>query len=84
MVAITATDARRNFFDLIKGATKKHKIFRVSHREGSAVLLSEEDYDSLIETLELLSIPDFREKLRKSVKQAQKGETYTLEEVFGK
>ena len=80
---LTATDARRDFFEIVKGATEKHQIYRILHRKGPVVLLSAEDYDSLIETLELLSIPGFSDRLHESVKQMSKGETYSMEEVFG-
>ena len=80
---ITATDARRDFFEIVKGATEKHEIFRIQHRRGPVVLLSAEDYDNLIETLELLSTQDFSQRLRQSIDQVHKGETYTMEEVFG-
>ncbi len=79
----TASDARREFFELVKGAANGHKVYRISHRQGSVVLLSEEDYDSLIETLELLSIPGFRKSIKKSVSQVEKGETYSFEDLFG-
>ncbi|MBW2612723.1 MAG: type II toxin-antitoxin system Phd/YefM family antitoxin [Deltaproteobacteria bacterium] len=80
---ITATDARRDFFEIVKGATEKHEIFRIQHRRGPVVLLSAEDYDNLIETLELLSTQDFSQRLRQSIDQVHKGETYSMEEVFG-
>ena len=80
---ITATDARRNFFEIVKGATEKHQIYRIQHRKGSVVILSEEEYDNLIETLELLSIPGFLKNLNRSVNQMNNGETYTMDEVFG-
>lgn len=80
---ITATDARRDFFEIVKGATEKHQIYRIQHRKGSVVILSEEEYDNLIETLELLSIPSFLKNLNRSVNQMNNGETYTMDEVFG-
>jgi len=82
MTTITATDARRDFFELIKNATKGHKVYKIHHRKGTAVLMSEDDYDSLIETLELLSIPGFHERIKKSVKQMENGETFSLDEVL--
>lgn len=82
MTTLTATDARRDFFELVKGATQGHKVYRIRHRSGSAVLMSEDDYESLIETLELLSIPGFKESIKRSVKQMQKGETLSFDEVF--
>ena len=83
MTTLTATDARREFFDLVKGVTRKHKIYRIHHRSGDAVLLSEEDYENLTETLELLSTPGFKQSMRHSVRQVQKGETLSLDEVLG-
>jgi len=84
MQTITATNARQAFFDLIKNTNEQHEVFRIQHRKGSAVLLSEADYENLIESLELLSIPAFRKSLAKSVEQAKKGETYSMDEIFGK
>ncbi len=83
MTTITATSARRSFFDLVKEATRKHEVYRIRHRQGGTVLLSEEDYDSLLETLELLSIPGFRESMKRSVRQMKKGETLPFSEVMG-
>ena len=82
MITLTATDARREFFDMIKGATKKHRIYHIRHKKGDVVLMSEEEFDSLRETLELLSIPGFRKSIAKSVRQMKKGDTVSSDEVF--
>ena len=79
---ITATEARKDFFEIVKGATEKHEVYRIQHRKGPVVLLSAEDYDNLIETLELLSTKDFTKRLLQSINQVNKGETYSMEEVF--
>ncbi len=83
MTTFTATDARRDFFELVKSVVKGHKIYRIRHRNGSAVLMSEDDYESLLESLELLSIPGFKESIKKSVRQMRNGETFSLEDVLG-
>ena len=83
MTTVTATHARRDFFTLVKGAAQGHKIFRIRHRKGSAVLMSEEDYESLMESLELLSIPGFRASMKRSVAQMKRGQTLSLDEVLG-
>ncbi len=83
MTDINATAARRDFFEIIKNTIKKHQIYHIHHRDGDAVLLSEDEYESLQETLELLSIPGFRESIVKSAKQAEKGETFSIDEVLG-
>jgi len=84
MTTMTATDARRELFNLIKKTNKVHQHYRIHHRDGSAVLMSEEDYESLIETLHLLSVPGFKSSIRKSVKQMKDGETLSFDEVFAR
>ena len=83
MNKLTATSARNDFFEIIKKATEQHQIYRIQHRKGNAVLMSEAEYDSLIETLELLSIPGFAESIKRSVKQMNKGQTVSIDDVFG-
>ena len=45
--------------------------------------MSESEYDSLIETLELLSTPGFKEAFEESRLQENTGDTLSYEEVFG-
>jgi antitoxin YefM len=80
---LTATDARKDFFEIVKGATEKHEVYRIQHRKGPVVLLSAEDYDNLVETLELLSTRDFTKRLQKSIDQVKNGQTFSMEQVFG-
>ncbi|NCC50206.1 MAG: type II toxin-antitoxin system Phd/YefM family antitoxin [Spartobacteria bacterium] len=83
MTTLTATAARKDLFDLVKNVTNKHEVYHIHHRSGDAVLLSEKDYDSLVETLELLSIPGFRESMKKSISQMNKDQTMSFDEVLG-
>ena len=64
MTTITATAARSNWFDLLKKTIKGHVLTRVSSKEGNVVLLSEEDYESLLETAELLSIEGLKDSIK--------------------
>ena len=82
MTTLTATTARREFFDLVKRAAEGHRTFRIQHRRGAAVLISEEDYEGLLETLELLSLPSFRRRLKASMRQMKAGETVSMAELF--
>ncbi|MEI6632564.1 MAG: type II toxin-antitoxin system Phd/YefM family antitoxin [Chlamydiota bacterium] len=82
MTTLTSTDARREFFDLVKRTTSGHKMFRIRHRNGSAVLMSEDDYESLMETLELRAIPGFRASMKRSVAQMKRGDTLSFAEVL--
>jgi len=83
MEKITATEARKLFFEIMKNVNEKHEIYRVNHRSGSVVILSEEEFDSLNETIELLSIPGFGESIKRSFEQIENGDTVSFEEVFG-
>ena len=83
MTTLTATTARREFFDLVKGAAEGHRTFRIQHRRGAAVLISEDDYEGLLESLELLSLPGFRQRLKASIKQMKAGDTVSMDELFG-
>ena len=80
---MTATEARKELFNLIRRAQRCHEAVKISHRDGGVVLLSEEDYEGLIETLDLLSIPGLRESLQDAEADIEAGRTLSLDEAFG-
>jgi antitoxin YefM len=51
---------------------------------GGAILISEEDYESLIETLELLSAPGVLKGIREAREDIKAGRTKSLKDIFGK
>ena len=83
MTALTATDARKELFELLRGANERHEVYHIRHRNGDAVLMSEAEYESLLETLALLSSPGFRRGFAKAKAEAAAGETVSFDEVFG-
>lgn len=83
MMTITATEARKTFFELIKQTSQCHEIIEIQHKSGNAVMMSADDYESLQETLHLLSQPDFKQKFDESIQQADVGDVASFEEVFG-
>lgn len=83
MTTLTATDARKTLFDLLKSAKEQHEIYHIRYRSGDAVLMSQDEYDSLMETIDLLSAPGFNETFIQSQKEASTGQTLSFEEVFG-
>ncbi len=83
MKTYTATEARRELFTLLKRSVRGHQQFRITHKAGDVVVLSQEDYESLLETLELLSTPGLLKSVRQARREIAKGETYSLEEVLG-
>lgn len=63
MAIINATKARNNFFKLIDTALTTHEPVYVTSKNGNVVLLSEEDYRSIQETMYLCSIPGLKDKI---------------------
>lgn len=82
METMTATDARAHLFEILRDSLGKHKQFRVPYKKGSVVIMSEEDYESLLETLYLLSAPGFRKAHRKARREIQKGHTVPFHKAF--
>ena len=72
MTTITATQARTRLYRLLDEAAKMHDPIQIKGKRSSAVLVSEEDWRSIQETLYLLSIPGMRESIRKGLKTSLK------------
>lgn len=64
MTVLSATEARSNFYRLMDQASSSHEPILITGKRGNAVLLSEEDWKSIQETMFLLSIPGMRESIR--------------------
>jgi antitoxin YefM len=77
------TDAQTDLPNLIKSVTEENKIYAIENQEDSVILISQKNYESLQETIELLSIPDLRESLQRSLQQIDENETYSFDEVLG-
>lgn len=63
MAAITASEARAKLYRLIDEAAASHQPVLITGKRNNAVLVSEEDWLSIQETLYLLSIPGMRESI---------------------
>ena len=59
----TVSDARANLYRLIDQAAESHEPIVITGKRSSAVLIAEEDWRSIQETLYLLSIPGMRESI---------------------
>ena len=68
MTTITATEARKQLYRLLDEANASHEPIHIAGKRGGAVLIAEEDWRSIEETLYLLSIPGMRESIRKGLK----------------
>lgn len=64
MVGITATEARSNLYRLIDETAESHQPIVIMGKRNKAVLVAEEDWAAIQETLYLLSIQGMRESIR--------------------
>ncbi len=67
MTTITATDARKQLYKLLDDVADSHEPIQITGKRGSAVLMAEEDWRSIQETLYLLSVPGMRESIREGM-----------------
>lgn len=68
MAVYTATQARSNLYNLIDQVGKSHKPIHITGKKSGAVLISEEDWSAIQETLHLLSIPGMRKSIKEGLK----------------
>lgn len=67
MTTLNATEARSKLYSLIDETQKTHKPIVITGKRGNAVLLSEDDWAAINETLYLLSTPGMRESIREGM-----------------
>ncbi len=67
MAGITATEARSNLYRLIDEAAESHEPIIIMGKRNKAILISEEDWSAVQETLYLLSVPGMRESIREGM-----------------
>ena len=67
MTTITASEARANLYRLIDQTAESHEPVYISGKRGGAVLVSEEDWKAIQETLFLLSVPGMRESIKEGM-----------------
>ncbi len=67
MKTITVSKARETLYRLLDEAADSHEPIQITGKRNSVVLISEEDWNSVQETLYLLSIPGMRESIREGM-----------------
>ncbi len=82
MEKLKVTKKQKDLINLIKSVVEENKIYEIESDNACAVVISQKEYESSQETLELLSIPNLRESLQQSVQQVNNNETYSFDEVF--
>ena len=75
-MVITASEARSRLFPLIEQVNNDSTPVIITSKKGNAVLLSESEWESILETMYLLRTPTNRERLAKSKAEVIAGDLY--------
>ena len=63
MTNTNSTNLRRNLFEYLNSAIEFNDVINVNTKRGNAVIISEQDYNGMLETIYLCSIPGIKERL---------------------
>ena len=63
MSSINVTNARKDLYNLVQRVNITHEPVEITGKEVNAVLIGEEDWRSIKETLFLYSVPGMRESI---------------------
>ena len=69
MTTLTVTEARANLYKLIDDTSVSHEPVVITGKRGNAVLLAEDDWNAINETLHLLSVPGMRESILEGMQE---------------
>ena len=68
MTTLTASEARIKMYKLLDKIAESHEPIQITGKRHNAILIAEEDWRAIRETLYLLSIPGMRESIRQGLK----------------
>ena len=68
MVTLTVSQARAKLYNLLDKTSSSHQPIQITGKRSNAVLVAEEDWRAIQETLYLLSIPGMRKSIREGLK----------------
>ena len=63
MLNTSVTNFRKNLFAMLNTTIKYNEPINISTRDGNAVVLSQEDYEGLMATVELSADPQMKQKI---------------------
>ena len=67
MTNVNATNLRNNLFSYLESAIDYNDVINVSTKKGNAIIISEEEYNGLLETLYLTSNPTMKSRLDEGI-----------------
>jgi prevent-host-death family protein len=83
MTTIPLTEAKKKLLELVRDVEKQGKIYRLTrHGKPAAVIMSEEEYQSIKETLEVMSDPEEVRGILEGLREIEAGEVEDLEDLL--
>ena len=79
MKTLTTTEARKNIYKLVDQANDTHEPIQIKGKKNNAILVGEEDWRNIQETMYLTSFPGMRESIIEGMKTPISGTTEKLE-----
>ncbi|WP_324824226.1 type II toxin-antitoxin system Phd/YefM family antitoxin [Sinanaerobacter sp. ZZT-01] len=70
MTSTNITNFRKNVFKYMSQAIQYNDVINVNTKEGNAIIISEDDYNSLMATLSLSSVPGLIESIKAGEKES--------------
>ena len=77
MTNTNITNFRKDIYNLLEQTIKYNEPINISTKNGNAVILSEEDYNSIMETLYIMSVPNLKDEIIKRAND--KNEEFVIE-----
>lgn len=72
MTTLTSSEARMNLYRLLDEAAESHQPITITGKRHNAVLIAEEDWRAIQETLYVLSVPGLRESVKAGMEESAK------------
>ncbi len=63
MINTSVTNFRKNIYNILSQTIKFNEPVNINTKDGNAIVLSEEDYNGLIETLYLSNMPEVKKSI---------------------
>ena len=79
MTTVNVTEARANLYKLIDDVSVSHEPVVITGKRGNAVLLAEDDWNAITETLHLLAVPGMRESILEGMRENPEDTSNELE-----
>ena len=83
--ATTTSNAKTHFSSMVRKAHRLGQTYLITHRgEESAVLLGNEEYEGLLETIDILKNNKLIDSIVKSLRDVKEGNVFSFKEVTGR